>query len=59
MPAILVWRTLNNLAFLYRAQGRYTETELLYKITLEIREKARGLDHAEWLFTYDVTAVPV
>ena len=32
--------TLNNLAFLYRAQGRYAEAEPLYKRSLAIKEKA-------------------
>ena len=32
--------SLNNLADLYRAQGRYTDAEPLYKRSLAIREKA-------------------
>jgi Flp pilus assembly protein TadD len=36
---------LNNLAFLYRLQGRYTEAEPLYKRALEIFEKVLGSDH--------------
>jgi tetratricopeptide (TPR) repeat protein len=37
--------SLNNLAALYRKQGRYVEAELLFKRSLAIREKALGLDH--------------
>ena len=37
--------TLNNLALLYDAQGRYTEAEPLYKRALAIREKALGPAH--------------
>jgi len=33
------------MAALYKAQGRYTEAEPLYKRSLAIREKALGLDH--------------
>jgi len=38
---------LNNLAALYRNQGRYAEAEPLYKRSLAIREKARGPDHPD------------
>ncbi len=38
---------LNNLAVLYRAQGRYAEAEPLYKRSLAIREKALGPDHPD------------
>ncbi len=37
--------SLNNLAKLYRAQGRYAEAEPLYKRSLAIREKALGPEH--------------
>jgi esterase/lipase superfamily enzyme len=38
---------LNNLAELYRAQGRFAEAEPLYKRALSIREKALGPDHPD------------
>ena len=38
---------LNNLAVLYRDQGRYAEAEPLYKRALAIREKALGPDHPD------------
>ena len=34
--------SLNNLALLYKAQGRYAEAEPLYQRSLAIREKALG-----------------
>ncbi len=37
--------SLNNLAQVYRAQGRYAEAEPLYKRALAIQEKALGPDH--------------
>ena len=37
--------TLNNLAFLYQAQGKYAEAEPLYKRSLAIWEKALGPQH--------------
>jgi tetratricopeptide (TPR) repeat protein len=37
--------SLNNLAVLYRAQGKYAEAEPLYKRSLAIMEKALGPDH--------------
>ncbi len=37
--------SLNNLAGLYDAQGRYAEAEPLYKRALAILEKALGPDH--------------
>ena len=40
-----VGQTLNNLAIVYRAQGKYTEAEGLYKRALVIREKALGANH--------------
>ena len=36
---------LNNLAELYRAQGKYAEAEPLYKRALAIWEKALGPEH--------------
>ncbi len=37
--------SLNNLAALYQAQGRYTEAEPLYKRALAIRKKVLGPEH--------------
>ncbi len=37
--------SLNNLAMLYQAQGRYAEAEPLYKRSLAIGEKALGPEH--------------
>ena len=37
--------SLNNLAWLYAAQGRYAKAEPLYKRALAIVEKALGPDH--------------
>ena len=42
-----VAKSLNNLAELYRYQGRYAEAEPLYKRSLAIREKALGPDHPD------------
>ena len=42
--------SLNNLAELYRAQGRYADAEPLYKRSLAIREKALGPDHPDVAF---------
>ncbi len=39
--------SLNNLANLYRAQGRYEEAEPLYQRDMAITEKALGPDHPE------------
>jgi tetratricopeptide (TPR) repeat protein len=36
---------LNNLALLYKTQGKYGQAEPLYKRSLAIREKALGPDH--------------
>ena len=36
---------LNNLAFLYQVQGRYTEAEPLYRRSLGIFEKVLGKGH--------------
>ena len=41
------WPTLNNLASVYQAQGKYAEAEALYKRALAIREKALGQDHPD------------
>ena len=38
---------LNNLAELYRTQGRYSEAEPLYKRSLLIREQQLGADHPD------------
>ena len=37
--------SLNNLAALYKAQGRYAEAEPLYRRSLAIKEKALGPEH--------------
>ena len=42
-----VGQTLNNLASVYRAQGKYSEAEGLYKRALAIREKALGANHPD------------
>ena len=39
--------TLNNLAELYKSQGKYDEAEPLYERALAICEKALGPDHPE------------
>ena len=39
--------SLNDLAALYNAQGRYAEAEPLYKRALAIREKALGPAHPD------------
>ena len=39
--------SLNNLGELYRAQGKYTEAEPLYKRALAIAEKALGPGHPQ------------
>jgi tetratricopeptide (TPR) repeat protein len=46
-PAAAEPTLLNNLADLYRAQGRYADAEPLYKRSLAIREKALGADHPD------------
>jgi tetratricopeptide (TPR) repeat protein len=43
--------SLNNLAALYQAQGRYQEAEPLYQRTLRAREQALGPDHPDTLTT--------
>ena len=42
-----VGQTLNNLAIVYRRQGKYSEAEGLYKRALAIREKALGANHGD------------
>ena len=39
--------SLNNLAELYRTQGRYAEAEPLYRRSLTIREAKLGPDHPD------------
>jgi tetratricopeptide (TPR) repeat protein len=39
--------SLNNLALLYRDQGRYEEAEPRFQRALEIREKALGPEHPD------------
>ena len=39
--------SLNNLATLYQAMGRYAEAEPLFRRGLEIREKQLGEDHPD------------
>jgi tetratricopeptide (TPR) repeat protein len=39
--------SLNNLAALYQARGKYVEAEPLYKRSLAIREKVLGPDHPD------------
>jgi hypothetical protein len=39
--------TLNNLAVLFQAQGKYPETEPLYRRALVIRERALGPEHPD------------
>jgi hypothetical protein len=41
--------SLNNLAFLYRAQGRYGEAEPLYRKALQLSEKVLGPEHPNTL----------
>ncbi len=40
-----VAKSLNNLALLYYAQGKYDEAEPMYRRALEIYEKSLGKDH--------------
>ena len=39
--------SLNNLAFLYRNQGKYTEAELLYQDALATLEQVLGSQHQD------------
>ena len=43
----IVAATLNNLAVLYDDEGKYTEAEPLYQLSLAIRENALGPDHPD------------
>jgi tetratricopeptide (TPR) repeat protein len=47
MKKHLVALSLNNLASLYYAQGRYADAETLYTRSLAIREKVYGPDHPD------------
>ena len=40
-------QTLNNLALVYRPQGKYREAEGLFERALAIREKALGASHPD------------
>ena len=40
-------QSLNNLAVLYKIQGRFADAEPLYKRALAIKEKAFGPDHPD------------
>ena len=42
----VVTESLNNLAELYRIQGRYAEAEPLYRRSLAIRERTLGPEHS-------------
>jgi tetratricopeptide (TPR) repeat protein len=42
---VILAATLNNLAELYKEEGRYADAEPLYKRVLAINEKALGPDH--------------
>ena len=44
-PEVFVAGTLNSLAVLYHAQGRYAEAEPLHQRALSIVEEALGLEH--------------
>jgi tetratricopeptide (TPR) repeat protein len=39
--------SLNNLAVLYKSQGKYAEAEPLYERALEIRERVLGAEHPD------------
>ena len=45
--------SLNDLATLYQAQGKYAEAEPLYKRALAIREKALGPEHPDFALSLD------
>ena len=49
--------SLNNLAALYEAQGRYADAEPLYKRSLAICEKALGPDHPDVAMSLNNLAV--
>ncbi|AEP13144.1 tetratricopeptide repeat protein [Chloracidobacterium thermophilum] len=42
-----VAKSLNNLAYLYNAQGQYAQAEPLFRRALAIQEKALGPDHPD------------
>jgi tetratricopeptide (TPR) repeat protein len=44
---VILAATLNNLAELYKEEGRYADAEPLYKRVLAISEKALGPDHPD------------
>ncbi len=48
---------LNNLALLYRDQGKYAEAEPLYKRALAIREKALGPEHPQTVLSFNNLAL--
>ena len=50
-------QTLNNLAIVYRDQGKYSEAEGLYKRALVIREKALGASHPDVAQTLNNLAI--
>jgi tetratricopeptide (TPR) repeat protein len=52
-----VAKTLNDLAIVYRAQGKYGEAEGLYKRALAIRERAQGASHPEVAQTLNNLAI--
>ena len=47
VPIIPMLRSLNNLAELYRAQGRYADAEPLYKRVIGDKGKSLGPDHPD------------
>ncbi len=49
--------SLNNLAELYRDQGKYAEAEPLYRRSLAIRETALGSEHPDVATTLESYAV--
>src|SRR5262249_53289477 len=52
-----VGQTLNNLAIVYRRQGKYSEAEGLYKRALAINEQALGTSHPNVAWTLNNMAV--
>ena len=51
--------SVNNLAELYKAQGRYGEAEPLYKRALAASERALGPEHPDTLASVDNLAGPM
>jgi tetratricopeptide (TPR) repeat protein len=47
----------NNLAIALRAQGRYDESETMYRKTLAVRQRVLGSEHANTLATANNLAV--